>query len=93
MLVFFGEGSFVGFCLHVQILISQMNTNIYSADVCAAVTSDAFQLSKSLLEQQVAKPRRSKVGDGSVSHFHVYTHIRTGCHKCTLVLCISLFGS
>lgn len=73
MLVFFGEGSFAGFCLHVQILISQMNTNIYSADVCAAVTSDAFQLSKSLLEQQVATPRRSNVGDASVSHFHVCT--------------------
>lgn len=33
-----------GFCLRVQILISQMNTNIYSADVGAPVTSDASQL-------------------------------------------------
>lgn len=36
----------VGFCLVVQILISQMNTNIYSVNVCASVTSDAFQTIK-----------------------------------------------
>lgn len=67
MLVFFSVCFFVEFffffppfpCLQVQILISQMNTNIYSADVWAGGTSDAFQLLKSLLEQQVATPRRS----------------------------------
>lgn len=36
---------FVAFCLVVQILISQMNTNIYSVNVWAQVTSDAFQTS------------------------------------------------
>lgn len=34
---------FVAYCLVVRILISQMNTNIYSASVWAPVTSDAFQ--------------------------------------------------
>lgn len=52
--------AFVGFCLVVQILISHMNTNIYSASVWAPVTSDAFQLLKSLLEQQVAAPRTQR---------------------------------
>lgn len=46
--------SSVGFCLRVQILISQMNTNIYSAEVGAPATSDALPLGQSLLEQQVA---------------------------------------
>lgn len=36
----------LSFSPQVQILISQMNTNIYSADVCGGVTSESFQTIK-----------------------------------------------
>lgn len=55
------------FCALVQILISQMNTNIDSVDVWAPVTSDAFQLFKFFVaaagcNAQKTRPRPQKLG-------------------------------
>lgn len=75
--LFFCVCAFVGFCVVVQILISQMNTNIYSVSVCAPVTSDAFQPLRSLLEQQVATPRHSAPSYIQPANAHTYKHTHT----------------
>lgn len=74
--LFFCVCAFVGFCVVVQILISQMNTNIYSVSVCAPVTSDAFQPLRSLLEQQVATPRHSAPSCIQPANARAHTHVR-----------------